>query len=145
MVTLLRAAPMLTALVAPRAAGPPGLPSPPQVAAVLHAMPGGPLGLVAAMVVLGAVVLGARWVLHAFLLIPPGMARAVELRREMSARAARASLARTRPSLLDAHGRLAAAEYSYRIGRCRSPWYMVRGSFEDSALILGPPGANKTV
>jgi hypothetical protein len=102
------------------------------------------LALVAVPVVLG---FALYWLFRA--LIPPeGFATALDLRREMSARAAGRKLSQTRPSVYAAGkgpGRLPADAYSWRVGRCVSPRMLLRGSPEDSALLVGPPGSSKTV
>lgn len=84
-------------------------------------------------------------------LIPaPGYATAWDIRKEMSAASARAALGQTRPSLATQHGawsrrRLPVGQYSYPIGRALSPWMWIRGTAQDSAAVIGPPGSSKTV
>jgi type IV secretion system protein VirD4 len=105
--------------------------------------------LAAAGVVVGLAAVGwAAYGLYRALLPPEGFATALNLRTEMSARAAGRKLSQTRPSLYAARRRAAGlpvSEYSWRVGRCVSPRMMVRGTPEDSAIIVGPPGSMKSV
>ena len=90
------------------------------------------------------VVLVAGRAAYRGLIPPPGYATALDIRREMSAASARARIAVLRPSLAGRR-RLPVTEYSYPIGRSFSPFMWVRGTPEDSAAIIGPPGSSKTV
>lgn len=116
-----------------------------------HVMAGMPPAPVIAAAAIGAVILGVVLGLIYRAIVPSkGFATPYHIRAEMSAGSARGKLAQTRPDLharlnMVTRRRLPVSEYSYLIGRSTSPWMVVRGTPEDSAMVMGPPGQSKTV
>ena len=73
-----------------------------------------------------------------------GFATDATLRRTLSARAARAKRAQTRPDLAGRR-RAADTEFGYRLGRAVTAGHrQLLASWESSMLVIGPPGCGKT-
>ena len=73
-----------------------------------------------------------------------GFATDATLRRTLSARAARAKRAQTRPDLAGRR-RVADTEFGYRLGRAVTAGHrQLWASWESSMLVIGPPGCGKT-
>ncbi|MGW4476974.1 type IV secretory system conjugative DNA transfer family protein [Nonomuraea sp. NPDC004354] len=125
---------------------PKGTPTPPAQGQVIDPwagldLPSTPFLIMMAVLLLGALVVGQ--LLYRAAIPAKGHATAWQITRNMSARAARRKLALTRRSL-DGRRGVGVEQYSFRVGRAWSPFMVVRGTPEDSALFVGPPGVGKS-
>ncbi|MBG0819117.1 type IV secretory system conjugative DNA transfer family protein [Planomonospora sp. ID82291] len=101
-----------------------------------------PLPLLIAGLLALCVAIVVAQIIYRAIVPPAGFATPWDIRQHLSARAARGRMDRTRPSLLGQ--RVPVSEYAYRVGRSLSPYMTICCNPEDSAVLVGPPGAGKS-